>query len=580
MSQGITRRQALKGMAGLAGSGALLTLLPAVASCRPTEPTAPSPTTAPVQATATTAPAPEPSPTAAAAEGCSVDFEVGVAPPIKKYSGPVQVTYPFNTSGGVKFKLPEENETNNPMYRFFRDELGIEYVPKWVAASGDVAAQKMAAAMAAGDLPEMFTTSGEQYEILVENDTLADIKDIFERVATPLVKEKLQYPDGKQWIPLMRKGGLLGTAVAMIEANVEMVGYIRQDLLDKLNMPVPKTLEELDETVRKMHETKEIKYGVFCDKSGLHYLLSPVFGAFGVMPRVWLKSPDGKLEYGSINPGIKDALAWLRKWYADGLMDPEFYAKSRWDDLKMVADHGVHWGEWWWTRQAMTVEKEVPGVRWFMEMGAPKGPNGKYGRASAYSVGWNMVYLKGLAPEKIERALMHLNWEIENHANGLKYNSYGAMNWDELFLEGYDWEFTEDCEIRYADYNTGLMVRRVGYHYDNNAYPDFQLDRNKNVATWYAMDRSTLNKAQRMIASDFDARRRAAYQYLMDHKDEQIKDEWWGVPTERMVRLLPDLRVMEEQAFVGIVTGQRSLDAFDAFVKEWKQAGVIRSPRM
>ncbi len=34
-----------------------------------------------------------------------------------------------------------------------------------------------------------------------------------------------------------------------------------------------------------------------------------------------------------------------------------------------------------------------------------------------------------------------------------------------------------------------------------------------------------------------------------------------------------DLQTLEQQAFVAIVTGQKPLDYFDTFVKEWKAKG-------
>ena len=38
---------------------------------------------------------------------------------------------------------------------------------------------------------------------------------------------------------------------------------------------------------------------------------------------------DGKISYGAIQPEMKDALSVLRKWYADGVIDPEFVQGER-----------------------------------------------------------------------------------------------------------------------------------------------------------------------------------------------------------------------------------------------------------
>ena len=39
-----------------------------------------------------------------------------------------------------------------------------------------------------------------------------------------------------------------------------------------------------------------------------------IFGAYGTLPFQWNLGADGKLEYGSINPGMKQGLAKLSEW--------------------------------------------------------------------------------------------------------------------------------------------------------------------------------------------------------------------------------------------------------------------------
>ena len=48
-----------------------------------------------------------------------------------------------------------------------------------------------------------------------------------------------------------------------------------------------------------------------------------VYGAYGYLPDIW-QDRDGKLVFGAVQPETKQALAKLAKWYADGIIDPEF----------------------------------------------------------------------------------------------------------------------------------------------------------------------------------------------------------------------------------------------------------------
>ncbi len=49
----------------------------------------------------------------------------------------------------------------------------------------------------------------------------------------------------------------------------------------------------------------------------------PIYGAFGALPDRWIEE-DGKIIFGAVYPGMKDALELLHKWYVDGVIDPEF----------------------------------------------------------------------------------------------------------------------------------------------------------------------------------------------------------------------------------------------------------------
>lgn len=43
-----------------------------------------------------------------------------------------------------------------------------------------------------------------------------------------------------------------------------------------------------------------------------------IFGAYGTLPQQWNLDADGKLEYGSVNAGMKQGLEKLKEWLAKG----------------------------------------------------------------------------------------------------------------------------------------------------------------------------------------------------------------------------------------------------------------------
>lgn len=46
--------------------------------------------------------------------------------------------------------------------------------------------------------------------------------------------------------------------------------------------------------------------------------------AWGAHPGIWVEGEDGNLEYGSVQPQMKEVLAKYTEWYKEGLINPEF----------------------------------------------------------------------------------------------------------------------------------------------------------------------------------------------------------------------------------------------------------------
>lgn len=108
---------------------------------------------------------------------------------------------------------------------------------------------------------------------------------------------------------------------------------IRSDWLENLGLAVPTTLEELeavfyafaqdDPDGNGQDDTYALSAGGNSGAMG-RYMFQSIFGIFGVNPLFWTENEEGELEYGFTTDEVKEALKLLSKWYADGLIDPEF----------------------------------------------------------------------------------------------------------------------------------------------------------------------------------------------------------------------------------------------------------------
>lgn len=101
--------------------------------------------------------------------------------------------------------------------------------------------------------------------------------------------------------------------------------FARQDWLTELGLSAPETLDEWTEMLTQFKEKK----GAIAPLTGTSNDFDSavnILGAFGLMRNFYLK--DGKVAYGPAEPAYKDALALLRSWYENGLLDPDFASNN------------------------------------------------------------------------------------------------------------------------------------------------------------------------------------------------------------------------------------------------------------
>ena len=582
MEKRFTRREILKVMGAIAGAaaggvfnGCAPKPTPAPEATKAVEPTA----IKAVEPTATKAVEPtkevkkeEPTTAPVAEEKCEQDWNTRFPPVPKKYDPPVQIEIEFE-------RFPEypegDSPTNHPKYNWIKENMGIEHTVHWHAdRDSPVFTQKRKADIAAGSLADRLGTGGTELADFIKNDAVEEIRDIWEATASPLTKERRKYPDGKVWIPVWRGDKLYGIPFQWgCDGNVDSLGWVRKDWLDKVGLPVPDTVDDVDKTLRAWKEQGICEFGLNAANSPFtwNHRLDVFFGAFGHMPKCWRDFGDGKLVYDGLDPENKKALALLRGWYEEGFMHPDFFTYQPWaaNDVFNEQKTGLTYCPWWMAGTMVDLEQTVEGCQ-VVNCMAPEGPTGLRHRWTAETVGMAIVYRKGLDPIKIEATINELNWMMEAHINGPeKYDLYG----DSMCLEGYDWEWTEDCELMAGKYPTNTLNRSIGWNFDFLSYPDITLDAHAPLLKWAGMDPAKLNKYQRYLISDpKSVRSMKSYKMVCDTRDLNIGTEWFGVPTDRMVKIGPDMP-NEDQVYIGIITGTMQMDAWDQWVEEWHKFG-------
>ncbi len=567
-SESCSRRRFLKLLGSSSLAGVVLAACGSASNVSTPQPTAaPAPATGSTAATqpaagaaATAAPTTAPT-TAATADKFFSDL---VPTPVVRFDPVVEITTYFPS--GATFNKGDDYE-NNPITRRLRQHLGVQHKIHsqggWDAYQADIAAN---------NLPDLWRTGVGDITLLHDNGAIEDITDIWENTASPLVKQKKGYPDAKMWYAVRFDNRIFGVPFWWgPKANTESLGWIRQDWLEKIGKPVPTTIDELTTVLTEFKKQGLAEYPLATTA------LDPIYGAFGSVPRLWLKASDGTIEYGSLRPGVKDALGVLAGWYKAGLMHPEYYNSDQGAQI-LNEQSGVAFNAWWiysdWVIQELFEKK--PDAKW-INMALPKGPGGLSGRAGGYDVGPAMVFKKGTDPKKIEAAIQQLNWNMDMHVNWTKYKQYGE--WRNGSGWGYGYDIVEEGgKLKPGSLQKGTrdFVDGVGFHFPAIAYPDYQLDVITEMEKWVKQDPSTLDMGQRyLIENPKVLHDITAYRWSIDAMDKETtyRNEFYGQQTKRMAALEPTLGPMEDTFFTEIITGQRPVSAFDEFVSTWMSEG-------
>ena len=493
--------------------------------------------------------------------------------PPKRYDPVLTITQNFDQNQGIQF-LEGEDIGDNVISRYLKEVMGVYYEPRWACKGPETCPQAWATHMASGELPDFFQyLYGVYLGKLLEADMLEDITDYWEALASPLTKKNKQWPDGVIWRPVTKNGRIYG--LPFTNGGVcahEMLTWVRQDWLDKLGLGLPGTLDEVYEVGKAFVKEGLARMGMSASgQEGVgtwQSSLDPIFGAFGVMPKYWLKDGKGGLIYGSLLPDNKKGLEVLQKWFKDGVIDPEFMAKGAAKAAENMAGNnaGMFFGPPWSITWPIPDSKQNdPTAEWVYDK-VPAGPDGTRGRAAFKLAGMTSAFLKGVDPSKIEAVINHLNW-IYARQDASPVQKHVAF-------EGYDYVVGDDGELGSPSVHDGTLYYEGGAGYPTWWYANMNLDTNQKLDKLVAKGAENLNPYERFLVRDpTQSVYRKAYASMYETKDLAIKDEYLGPPTPTQTEQGAFLSKLENGVYIEIITGQRPVGDHDQFVKDWLKNG-------
>jgi len=515
-----------------------------------------------------------------APSGESRSEEIQYSAPFKdgKYDPPITVTTVGAISPSMKFKNGETME-DNVHTRWALERFGIQLKYLWTSSTQNNAFNtRIRLALSANEpMPDILAIDDIQLaNDLIDSGKFMEVGKLWEKHASEMYKKAVN-EDPTMWYPFMRKDGAYGIPIPEYSWNNDTILFIRQDWMDKLGLEAPETLEDLEKMMDAFVNGDPDGNGVK-DTYGLAVSMrdslkpvqatpSWVFGAFGTIPEQWNEAQDGTLEYGSIHPGTKQALAKLNEWVQKGYIHREagLHDEAKATELFTSGKAGIIAGPYWMDRTPLKdVQKNVPGAT-FKGYSIPKGPDGKAGRQG--TLNFRGAVLINKDAKHPEAFFVYQNYLFDNfamHKEGSEFEHGG-------FAEGYDYVLI-DGKTSYndADIPGGRVIpQKYTITFEGARIPSSMME----SMAWLAEGNEPRNNFDLRWKNFSDELRLQVAGVNYKNRDISMPEKYIGPPTKTMKSRGEYLKTMERETFTKIIYGELPIDEFDKFVQDWKSSG-------
>ncbi|MDR6881274.1 extracellular solute-binding protein [Bacillus sp. 3255] len=449
---------------------------------------------------------------------------------------------------GLQYVEGSQNINEDPYVKKLRELSGIDVQLELIPHKDFN--QKLTLIFAGGDLPQLLQTRGinmPETAPAVDNGALYELNELLDKYG-PNLKKNIP-KEAWDYGGVSKNGKIYGIPTLNPTPN-DVVNFVRKDWLDKLNLSVPKTVDEYINMLRAFRDKDpngngkqdEIPY------SGREKLAwtEMFFGAYGVVPADWTLE-NGQLVPNTVRAPMKEALKVYRTLYSEKLLDNEVFVQQPKDwDAKIKAQGIV--GLWHhvprladkWAGEVMT---GTPTAKLDI-IPAPTGPDGKGGLTIKSIVGQN-VWVIPKSNKKPEDAIKFLDWFYSDAAQ--KFLLYGIEGVDHTVNGGQiKYNFPVKTEDIYREEMHLTWLRFVSPSHILNK--EFMKDRPNGE----------------MVSKGIEVASK-----------EGRKNDALGMPVMPTLQARPELGRdgLWLEFAAKVITGKESVDNFDKFVEDWKKRG-------
>ncbi|MFB9279472.1 extracellular solute-binding protein [Cohnella cellulosilytica] len=336
---------------------------------------------------------------------------------------------PFSWEGGLRWR------EDHPTIQYLNRKFNIDLQLQWT--DGESYKDKLNVMAASGKLPDMFQVEPDMFVNWQDDGVFMDLQPVLDSYS-----HLSQAFSVGTWRLLNPEGALFGIPVNVVSNSDSY--QIRADWLEKLGLGIP---EEDSFTIDQFYTIVQSFALYDPDSDGISntYGLSvtnlltgeaqtnsaQLRAAFGLANEWALQ--DGRLvsQYAQV-PEMKAFLGFLRKLYAEGLLDRNFREKgftNIYDDFQsgrtgILTSHPDSLKS-----DELLLQRSHPGTR-LVQLPPPIGPNGQRGNPTNLQ-GVNKSVINGrIEPAKQERILALLDWWATDEGTFIMRNGFEGLHFE------------------------------------------------------------------------------------------------------------------------------------------------------
>lgn len=462
---------------------------------------------------------------------------------------------------------------NNHYTRYVKEQVNVQPELAW-QVDANTYDQKVALSISTGEIPDVMRVDRQLFRQMVENDLIQEMGTAYEKCISPYLKAQYDGYGDRIFEEVTVDGKLMGIPGTQIYGQNYQLLWVRQDWLDQVGMEAPTTVEEIYDVAKAFIDNNlggENTIGLTGSQEiykNSAFLFQNIFYSYGAYPGQWVER-DGKMVYGSTLPEVKDALEEMARWYADGIIDPEFAVRKDVDRQALVSSGqtGMVFSSWWPDGSLGECVINDQNADW-VPVVAPLNENGELTIPEYDPVAHIVVVRKGYEhPEAIMKTInaeydaIRGNGEAGAAAYELVTQEAPSINWEvcpiNILIGPVD-----DIEVVAEDLAQALEKG------DKNAMTqrhqmlnyDVIVAERENPKTDSARYTQTLARTTGSMA---------------DSSDQIVTAEkipFFG-QTDTMSTKWANLEKLEIEMMIKIITGEEPIDYFDEFVEIWNSMG-------